>query len=139
MSTKLTNAQIFESVKSNGFISEREINLLKNRSNRVQSDLFDYDFMEHFLDGYGLPVSEEQGEKGLTWLKKFISKKDDYKNVGGASYSLREFEIIKNATAKDFTFRGFYNAGNRWQRFYLPIYELNGMEYVPMRTPYIVG
>lgn len=36
-------------------------------------------------------------------------------------------------------FKGFYDAGNGWFRNFLPIYQLNGMEYIPMKEPYIIG
>lgn len=32
----------------------------------------------------------------------------------------------------------FYTA-NGWFRHFLPIYQLNGMEYIPMKEPYIIG
>lgn len=48
-------------------------------------------------------------------------------------------EIIKNASPSDFVFKGFYNNGiGNWCN-YLPIYEINGIEYVPMSQPYIIG
>lgn len=127
---KRTNEMIFQSIQENGFITKADLQLLKNRSNKEQKDLMDYDFMESFQDGYGIPVTEEQGLQGLKWLQKFVKK-----NV----YGYREQEILKNATAKDFRFRGFYDAGRGHYRNYLPIYELNGMEYIPMAEPYIIG
>lgn len=126
---KTTNEQILKNVSERGYITKQEIQLLKNRSNKEQKDLFNYDFMESFGDGYGIQVSEEQGEQGLRWLKKFI-KKD--------CLGYRELEIINNATSKDFRFRGFYDSG-RFYKNYLPIYEVGGMEYIPMATPYIIG
>lgn len=86
--------------------------------------------MENFGDGYGLPLEEAQGIQGLTWLKKFMKK---------GIYGVREKEIIETASPSDFRFRGFYDAGNGRFKNYLPIYELNGMEYIPMSEPYIIG
>ena len=93
----------------------------------------DYEALESIRDGYGIPLTEEQAEQGLRWLKKFQRRRN------GSPYGYREDEIINNATAKDFRFLGFYDAGNGWFRNFLPIYELNGMEYVPMQEPYIIG
>ena len=129
-----TNKMIFAEIEECGFISKSNLQLLKNRSNKEQKDLFDYDFMEKFKDGYGIPLSEEQGEQGLKWLKKFI-RKDGSSNV----YGYREIDIIINATPSDFKFQGFYDSGNRSYKNYLPIYELNGMQYVPLLEPYIIG
>jgi len=127
---KTTNEQIFKNVSERGYITKQEIQLLKNRSNKEQKDLFNYDFMESFGDGYGIQVSEEQGEQGLKWLKRFIKN--------GVINGSREVEIINNSTNKDFRFRGFYDCG-RFYKNYLPIYEVGGMEYIPMATPYIIG
>lgn len=129
-----TNKMIFAEIEECGFISNANLQLLKNRSNKEQKDLFDYDFMEKFKDGYGIPLSEEQGEQGLKWLKKFINKNGE-SNV----YVFREIEIIENASPSDFKFQGFYDSGNRSYKNYLPIYELNGMQYVPLLEPYIIG
>ena len=129
-----TNEMIFAEIKEYGFISKSNLQLLKNRSNKEQKDLFDYNFMENFKEGYGIPLTESQGEQGLKWLKKFI-RKDGSSNV----YGFREIEIIENASPSDFKFQGFYNAGNYLALDYLPIYSVNGMQYIPLKEPYIIG
>ena len=129
-----TNELIYKEITENGYITEANMKLLKNRSNKSGRDLFDYDFLESFADGCGIPLTAEQGEKGLLWLKKFI-RKDGSSNV----YGYRELEIVQNATPSDFLFQGFYDNGNRYYKNYLPIYELNGMQYVPLLEPYIIG
>ena len=127
-----TNETIFEEIKKQGFMTKQQMQLLKNRSNNAQADLFDYDILETIGDGYGIPLTEEQGRQGLAWLKKFQRKRS------GSPYGYREEEIINNASAADFVFLGFYDAG-KYFRNYLPVYGLNGMEYVPMAEPYIIG
>ena len=129
-----TNKMIFAEIEEYGFITKSNLQLLKNRSNKEQKDLFDYDFMENFKDGFGIPLSEEQGKQGLKWLKKFINKKGE-SNI----YGTREIEIVINAKTSDFKFQGFYNNGNKYYKNYLPIYELNGMQYIPKIEPYIIG
>ena len=126
-----TNELIYKEITENGYITESNMKLLKNRSNKNGHDLFDYDFLESFSDGCGIPLTVEQGEKGLIWLKKFINK--------GNVYGYRELEIVQNATPSDFLFQGFYDAGNYLSHFYLPIYSVNGMQYVPKKEPYIIG
>lgn len=125
---------IFSEIKESGFISKSQFQILKNRSNKHQKDVIDYDWLESIGDGYGIPLTEEQGIQGLNWLKKFI-KKNGESNVCG----YRELEIINGASPCDFVFKGFYDAGNGWFRNFLPIYQLNGMEYIPMKEPYIIG
>ena len=126
-----TNELIYKEITENGYITEANMKLLKNRSNKAGSDLFDYDFLESFSDGCGIPLPVDQGEKGLLWLKKFINK--------GNVYGYRELEIVQNATPSDFLFQGFYDAGNYLSHYYLPIYSLNGMQYIPKKEPYIIG
>lgn len=129
-----TLESIFSEIKENGFISKSQLQTLKNRSNKQQKDVISYDWLESVGDGYGIPLTEEQGIQGLNWLKKFI-KKNGENNV----YGYRELEIIGNASPCDFVFKGFYDAGNGWFKNYLPIYQVNGMEYIPMKEPYIIG
>ena len=129
-----TNELIYKEITESGFITEANMQLLKNRSNKSGRDLFDYDFLESFLDGCGIPLTIEQGEKGLLWLKRFI-RKDGSSNV----YGYRELEIVQNADPSDFLFHGFYDAGNYLNHYYLPVYSVNGMQYVPMKEPYIIG
>ena len=125
---------IFSTIKENGIMTKQQLQLLKNRSNRAQRDLIDYDWFESVGDGYGISLTEEQGRQGLNWLNKFI-KKNGESNVFG----YREKEIIQTAAPSDFVFKGFYDAGNGWFKNFLPIYEVNGMEYIPMQKPYIIG
>ena len=129
-----TNKMIFAEIEECGFITKGNLQLLKNRSNKEQIDLFDYDFLESFADGCGIPLTADQGKKGLLWLKKFI-RKDGSSNV----YGFREIEIIENASPSDFKFQGFYNAGYYLARYYIPIYSVNSMQYIPFKEPYIIG
>lgn len=129
-----TLESIFSEIKENGFISKSQLQTLKNRSNREQKDVINYDWLESVGDGYGIPLTEEQGIQGLNWLKKFIKK-----NGGSNVYGYRELEIINSASPCDFVFKGFYDAGTGWFRNFLPIYQVNGMEYIPMKEPYIIG
>ena len=129
-----TNELIYKEITENGYITEANMKLLKNRSNKEGIDLFDYDFLENFADGRGIPLTVDQGEKGLLWLKNFI-RKDGSSNV----YGYRELEIVQDATPSDFLFQGFYDVVNYSRHYYLPIYSVNGMQYVPKEEPYIIG
>ena len=129
-----TLESIFSEIKESGFISKSQLQILKNRSNKHQKDVISYDWLESIGDGYGIPLTKEQGVQGLSWLKKFI-RKNGKNNV----YGYRELEIINGASPCDFVFKGFYDAGNGWFKNYLPIYQVNGMEYIPMEKPYIIG
>ena len=119
---KTTNNTIFENIHERGYMEEREMLLLKSRSNKAQKDLFQYDEFNDYI-----PLSEEWANKGLQWLKSLLKKNGEPK--AGQNLGYREIEIIKTATAADFTFVCFYDAGNGWCRNYLPVYNVAGMEY----------
>ena len=119
---KTTNNTIFEQIKTRGYMTEREMLLLKSRSNKAQKDLFQYDEFSEYI-----PLSEEWSNKGLQWLKSLLKKNGEPK--AGQNLGNREIEIIKTATASDFTFMYFYDAGNRFYHNYLPVYNVAGMEY----------
>ena len=116
------NATIFENIHERGYMQEKEMLLLKNRSNAAQHDLFQYDEFSEYI-----PLSEEWANKGLQWLKSLLKKNGEPK--AGQNLGYREIEIIKTATASDFTFVCFYDAGNRFYHNYLPVYNVAGMEY----------
>ena len=124
---KRTNEIIFEEVRSNGFMTEKDMKLLKNRSNKEGKDFFDYDLMESLSSGYGIPIDEEWANKGIVWLKSLLKKNGEPKS--GQSLGYREIDIIQTADPSDFTFRGFYDAGRYGFRNFLPLYGIAGMEY----------
>ena len=119
---KTTNNTIFEQIKTRGYMTEREMLLLKSRSNKAQKDLFLYDEFSEYI-----PLSEEWANKGLQWLKSLLKKNGEPK--AGQNLGFREIEIIKTAAASDFSFVCFYDAGNGFYHNYLPVYNVAGMEY----------
>ena len=118
---------IFADTRANGFMTERDMKLLKNRSNNEQKDCFDYDLLNSINNGYGIPIDEEWANKGIKWLKSLLKKNGEPK--AGQSLGYREIDIIQTAEPEDFTFRGFYDAGNYGFRKYIPLYGIGGMEY----------
>ena len=123
---KRTNEMIFADIRANGFMTEKDMQLLKNRANKEQKDCFDYDLLNSINNGYGIPIDGEWANKGIKWLKSLLKKNGEPK--AGQNLGYREIEIIKSATPEDFTFVCFYDAGN-WNRYYIPVYNVAGMEY----------
>ena len=121
MATTTTNAMLAQ-IKQRGFMTEREMLTLKSRSNKAQKDLFQYDEFSEYV-----PLSEEWANKGIQWLKSLLKKNGEPK--AGQNLGYREIEIIKTATASDFSFVCFYDNGNGWYRNYIPVYNIAGMEY----------
>lgn len=118
----INNNTICEQIKERGYMTEKEMLLLKSRSNAAQHDLFNYDAFSEYI-----PLSEEWANKGLQWLKSLLKKNGEPK--AGQNLGDREIEIIKSATASDFKFVCFYDNGNGWFRNYIPVYNVAGMEY----------
>lgn len=113
---------IFADAKKYGFMTEKDMQLLKNRSNREQKDLYNYN-----LDGSGIRIDAEWALKGLKWLRSLLKKNGEPK--AGQPLGYREIEIIRNLKPEDFSFNGFYDAGNGWHRCFVPLYDAGGMEY----------
>ena len=118
----INNTTIFKNIHERGYMTEKEMLLLKSRSNKAQKDLFQYDEFSDYI-----PLSEEWANKGLQWLKSLLKKNGEPK--AGQNLGDRELEIIKNATASDITFVCFYDNGNGWYKNFVPIYNVAGMEY----------
>lgn len=121
---KRTNEMIFADAMKYGFMTEKDMQLLKNRSNLEQKDLYNYDLDR---DGYGIGIDAEWALKGLEWLRSLLKKNGEPK--AGQSLGYREIEIIRSLKPEDFSFKGFYDAGNGWHRCFVPLYDAGGMEY----------
>lgn len=119
---KTLNDKIFENIHKRGYMEEREMLMLKSRSNKAQKDLFNYDEFNEYI-----PLSEEWAEKGLKWLKSLLKKNGEPK--AGQNLGFREIEIIKSATASDFSFVCFHDTGNKFYYNYVPVYNVAGMDY----------
>ena len=131
-----TNEQILSEVKSNGFITYSQISLLKNRSNKANQDIINYDY-----NFEGFNVDKVSGTKGLAWLKSLLNSKGEPRKDACLGY--REIDIIQHATNEDFEFVGFYNDNIGYGHHnFKPIYRVCGMEYVPYANGqkiYVIG
>ena len=113
---------IIAEIAERGYITEKEINLLKCRSNREGRDVINYELM-----GEDVPLTAEQGAKALLWLKKLLKRNGEPRE--GQNLGYREINIIKNATENDFSFVCLYDCGNKWHSCFVPVYRCGGMEY----------
>ena len=117
-----TNETIFAEVAERGYITEKEISLLKCRSNREGRDVINYELM---CDA--VTVTPKQGAKALLWLKKLLKRNGEPRE--GQNLGWREINIIKNATEKDFEFVCLYDCGNKQFSNFVPVYRCGAMEY----------
>lgn len=131
-----TKEQIFEEIKKQGYITEQQIRVLKTRSNHENKDLFDYTLFNEERFNYGIPLTPDQNEKGLAFLrdKAYTPKGNIRKNC---PFGYRELNIIDTET--EFTFHGFYDAGRRDHVNLLPLYGIGGMEYYYDGEIHIIG
>lgn len=133
MAKTKTNEQIFADIRERGMMTEREMNLLKRRFNADGKDSMDYSLNEELDGGYGIPLTAEQGAKGLRWLQREAHKRNTV-------CSYREIDIIGNAKPTDFKFIRFENVSNRCQSpWFVPVFSLNGMDYYVKDGLQIVG
>ena len=116
------NDAIITEVSEKGFITEKEISLLKCRSNREGRDVINYELL-----GEDVPVTPEQGAKVLLWLKKLLKRNGDPRE--GQNLGYREIDIIKSATENDFSFVCLYDCGNKSFSSFVPVYRCGAMEY----------
>ena len=116
------NESIIAEVAERGYITEKEINLLKCRSNREGRDVINYELISD-----GVPVTTEQGAKGLLWLKKLLKRNGEPRE--GQNLGWREIDIIKSATENDFSFVCLYDCGNKSFSNFVPVYRCGAMEY----------
>lgn len=130
----MKTTDLIKNIEEKGIITEREILLLKRRANNGDIDA------ANFYPGSGkvIEVTDEQSEKGFKWLYN-LYKTPAGKERKNNPFGYREMDILDNYNGERFTFVGFYDDLNRFRSCYIPIYELNGMEYYYNGEIHIVG
>lgn len=122
--------EIIKEIYKSGTISEKELNLLKNRANRGENVDLDYSIEED------VKLTKDQFNKGLKWLKNQMETPTG-KERKNNPFRLREMEAIKNC--KEIYFLGFTNAGNFFSNFYVPVYYVQGKEEWANFEYYLAG
>ena len=119
-----TTEQILTDVKKTSKISEADLNLLLRRKNAGEK------FDDSIFWDSEILVTDAQFNKGKKWLN------DLYKTPNGKERKTNPFgyrEQLVLETIQSIRVKGFYDAGNFFRSFYVPLYEVNGtntsMEY----------
>lgn len=116
-------------ILSTGVISEKDLNLLKNRINHRLCTYEDIELL--FLDY--VTLSDDQIAKGVKWLKN-LYKTPAGKERKNNPFGAREINVLEGDNIK-IDFCGLYDAGTYGFINYQPIYcvySSNGsFEYVP--------
>ena len=105
---------IYAEIAERGVITEREVNLMKNRLNRGYN-------IYGIFDNGPLDITPEQTEKGLAWLKNLnrtprgaIRKNNPFtKKQASVLSNFRKFQLI-----------GFWDNGTWCHSWYIPIYRV---------------
>lgn len=125
---------LIKNIEEKGIITEREILLLKRRANNGDIEA------ANFYPGCdrGIEVTDEQSEKGFKSLYN-LYKTPMGKERKNNPFGYREMDILDNYNGERFTFVGFYDDSNRFRSYYIPIYEIGGMQYYYNGELHIVG
>ena len=113
MKTEMLLKEIAES----GIITEKQISLLKLRSNKENTNLYN-------LYDNEIECTAGQTKKGIEWLlNKWKTPKGAERKNNPFGY--REQNVLEDENAKAY-FNGFYDTGNSYATFFVPIYEIVG-------------
>lgn len=129
--------KVIEQIKQRGYITEREVLLLKNRAGRGIDEANISYLHTDFL------ISEEQKMKGLKWLRN-LYKTPKGKERKNNPFGYREERILDALDSEIKCYIvGFYNIGG-YTDFYVPIYRYEHNEnhfdyYVSCGECIIVG
>ena len=121
---------IISEIETKGFITEKEISLLKRRANSGDKEAaFFWPCVE---------CTGEQTEKAYKWLKNLYVTPNG-KERKNNPFGYREMNILDNWNGEKAEFKGFYDAGRYGFHNYLPVYDFGGMEYYVCGGIQIIG
>ena len=126
--------QLLKKIEESNSITESEILLLKGRLNRGEKIDMSYIWNNE------IELTPEQNKKGIDFLmNQYVTPNGTERKNNPFGY--REIEILKNFT--HFELRGFYDAGNYNNSYYLPLYVCcgnnGGFEYYYNGKVNIIG
>jgi len=110
-------------------LSEKELNALKNWINNKASKAERNEVLENLYETSStmgaIALTQDQVNKGAKYLYNlgYTPRGSERKN---SPYGMREEYIVKNL--KDIGVLGFYDAGNFWNSFYVPLYQAEGKD-----------
>jgi len=118
MAKTISNSELVETIKEQGFITEKQILLLKNRLNRNKEN--EQEISDLTADIMPIKLTEEQTAKGREWLLR-----KNLKNNGAfrknATLSEYEISVLKDTQTAAYL-SDFCDFGNRYANN-VPIYR----------------
>ena len=119
MSKTISNAALVETIKEQGFATEKQIQLLKSRMNKSRENASEISDLT--ADIMPIKLTEEQAEKGREWLLR-----KNLKNNGAfrknATLSENEISVLKDTQTAAYL-SDFCDLGNGYITNNVPIYR----------------
>ena len=123
MAKTISNSELVETIKEQGFITEKQILLLKNRMNKSKEN--EKEISNLIADILPIKLTNEQMVKSVLWLYgKNIKKNGEFRKNSSLGY--RELHILNNAKEAYLSF--FYPNGNRFFTYYTPVWSIDTNE-----------
>jgi hypothetical protein len=114
----------FKNMMETNTITEKEINLIKLRMNNDKVDDFTQEAIDFIWDN-SPQLTPDQNKKGIDYLRNLWKSPSGKERVNNP-FGYREQDALE--TFEYFELRGFYDAGNRYRKFYVPLYVCVGAE-----------
>jgi hypothetical protein len=114
----------FKNIMETNTITEKEINLIKNRMNNDKVDEATQQVIDYIWEN-SPKLTPDQNKKGIEFLRN-LWKSPTGKERTNNPFGYREQDTLE--TFEYFELRGFYDAGNRYRKFYVPLYTCVGAD-----------
>jgi hypothetical protein len=114
----------FKNIMETNTITEKEINLIKLRLNNDKVDEATQEVIDYIWDN-SPQLTPDQNKKGIDYLRN-LWKSPTGKERTNNPFGYREQDALE--TFEYFELRGFYDAGNRYRKFYVPLYTCVGAD-----------
>lgn len=114
----------FKNIMETNTITEKEINLIKLRMNNNKVDEDTQEIIDYIWEN-SPQLTPDQNKKGIDYLRN-LWKSPTGKERANNPFGYREQEALE--TFEYFELRGFYDAGNIYHKFYVPLYICVGAE-----------
>ena len=119
MSKTIRNSELVETIKAQGFATEKQINLIKRRINKRDESASE---MFNLLDSVmPIKLTAEQTAKGREWLLRKNLKKNGQSRKN-ATLSENDISVLKDAKTEVYLSE-FYDLGNGFITNNVPIYR----------------
>ena len=123
MAKVISNSELVATIKAQGFATEKQINLLKNRMNKSREN--EKEISNLIADILPIKLTNVQMVKSVLWLYgKNIKKNGEFRKNSSLGY--RELHILNNA--KEAYLSYFYPNGNRFFTYYTPVWSIDTNE-----------